>query len=447
LHILMEYNKIAENEQIGKKRVAIDLRALNYPIVTGINVYCLHFLQEALALKRKTDQISFVGLGLAKDRLAILSQNPNFPADLFDEHLSLPDYLKTPLKNLKLQNIGMAWFSYWLGLYNFTQLPKFDYLFLIQPKPLWKHPQTRQVTIFHDIYSTLESKVTNVFNRFYVSRKLYQLLASQSQEIWSVSLSTAVDLERFLQVPGNKIKLVYPGRPQLDTPKNLLVSGEPGSRQTSNNSQRQHEFSDSIASKRILDTDQDHGSDRLKLPAKYVLALSGVERRKNWHNLLLAHNYLQNSKNLDYTLVLAGRVVDRGYYVELLRLIEKLQIPRVVWQLDPDENQKLELISRSLFLAYPSFYEGFGFPVLEAFAQGKTILTSRVSSLPEIGRGAALYVNPLNYLDLARGLETLLTNSQLTQRLEESAVKALAKHADWREIRQRLAKIWQIQLD
>jgi glycosyltransferase involved in cell wall biosynthesis len=400
----VEYIKINQSEQTPELQVAVDLRPLNYPIFTGVNVYSLHFLQQLNQLKSNHPQLSLVGIGLTQARWQILEQEFPFLKNLFHSHLSLPNYLHTSFTNIKALNGLMALISYWFGKYDFQRLPQFDYLFLLQPKPLWKHPETKQICIFHDIYSCLEPGSTNIFNRFYVSKKLYRLIAAKSQQVWSVSLSTAWDLVKFLQVPESKIKLVYSGKPHLASPK----TGQPDSKKLA------------------------------ELPQKYTLALSGIEKRKNWHNLLLAHAVLQ-SQGYDHHLVLAGRVVDKTYYKELRHLIAKLNISRVQWILDPDETQKQKLLSQSLFVAYPSFYEGFGFPILEAFAAGKVVLTSRISSMPEIAKDAGLYVNPLNFQDIARGMKVLLTEVELKNKLEANISKNLESFS-WSEVYQALCK-------
>ena len=177
------------------------------------------------------------------------------------------------------------------------------------------------------------------------------------------------------------------------------------------------------------------------MPESYILALSGIEKRKNWHNLLLAYKVLITQQLTTIPLVLAGRIVDLNYYQELQNLVRQLNLDKQVqWVIDPDENQKAQLLQNCLFLAYPSFYEGFGFPILEAFYYGKTVLTSRISSMPEIAKDAAVYVNPLNYLDIARGLQILLHNQSLRTTLENNTAKNLAQFS-WQELRLAILRV------
>ncbi len=395
-----------KSEQIEDLNLAVDLRPLNYPVFTGVNIYVIHFLYQLKLIKENYPKVRVTAIGLKEIRKQVVEEDFPFLRQLFDEYVSLSVYLRLRFISLRLLNVCMGLFTNLFGWYSYSLIKKYDYLFLLQPKPLWKNPKTRQICVFHDIYGVLEPSATNVFNRLYVSTKVVKTVAKESHRIWSVSLSTAWDLTKFLKVAESKIKLIYSAKPFLK-PLAQTKPNEP---------------------------------NPTKLPNNFVLALSGIEKRKNWHNLLLAHNHLQKSGVNDYSLVLAGRIVDQKYFEYLQKLVTRLKIPKVKFMLSPSENQKNDLIARSLFMVYPSFYEGFGFPILEAFANNKVVLTSRVSSMPEIGNNSCLYINPLNYLDIARGLGILLTDKEFKQSLEINIKKNLNKFS-WDELYQSLEEI------
>src|SRR5205085_5111246 len=78
------------------------------------------------------------------------------------------------------------------------------------------------------------------------------------------------------------------------------------------------------------------------------------------------------------------------------------------------------LLAGATLLAYPSLYEGFGFPVLEGFAAGVPVLTSEASSLPEVAGEAALLVDPMDEDQIAAGLARLLDDAELRDRLRQA---------------------------
>jgi glycosyltransferase involved in cell wall biosynthesis len=81
------------------------------------------------------------------------------------------------------------------------------------------------------------------------------------------------------------------------------------------------------------------------------------------------------------------------------------------------------LYARCELFAYPSLYEGFGLPVLEAMQAGAAVVTSRTSSLPEVGGDAVAYVDPLDVRDIAAALERLLRDPDERERLGRAAAK------------------------
>jgi glycosyltransferase involved in cell wall biosynthesis len=94
--------------------------------------------------------------------------------------------------------------------------------------------------------------------------------------------------------------------------------------------------------------------------------------------------------------------------------------------------QRQWLYSNASLFIYPSYYEGFGFPPLEAMAHGLAVITSDVSSLPEVTGDAALMVNPYSTLDLAKAMETLLLNPELREKYAEKG-RERAKLFNWQK--------------
>lgn len=159
---------------------------------------------------------------------------------------------------------------------------------------------------------------------------------------------------------------------------------------------------------------------RLGVPeGPFVLFVGGIEPRKNLEALVRAFAHVAG--DVEGALVLAGGAIrwDPGAAARLDAAIAGLPgavRDRIVRTGYVDERDKASLLAGATALAYPSLAEGFGMPVLEAFAAGVPVLTSRASSLPEVAGDAALLVDP-DEAAIASGLRTLLTDAALRERL------------------------------
>jgi glycosyltransferase involved in cell wall biosynthesis len=154
--------------------------------------------------------------------------------------------------------------------------------------------------------------------------------------------------------------------------------------------------------------------EKYKLERPYVLFVGTVEPRKNILGLLEAYGQLSKTTRQEYELVVAGPVgwADRATVVRVRAPAEGVRYLGYVAEQDLPG-----LTAGAALMAYPSFYEGFGFPVAQAMAAGTAVLTSNVSSLPEIAGGAAMLVDPNSPAELRDGLERLLTSPSLRERL------------------------------
>jgi glycosyltransferase involved in cell wall biosynthesis len=148
---------------------------------------------------------------------------------------------------------------------------------------------------------------------------------------------------------------------------------------------------------------------RYGLPPDFVLATGTIEPRKNLELLVRAYGDLPTDVRAATPLVLAGR---RGWESDAVFDAIATLPPDSVRHLDfvPDEDLPA-LYSAATLFCYPSLYEGFGLPVLEAMQSGTPVVTSNVSSLPEVGGDAVRYVDPHDRAALAGTLAELLSDS------------------------------------
>lgn len=157
---------------------------------------------------------------------------------------------------------------------------------------------------------------------------------------------------------------------------------------------------------------------RYGIVGPYVLFVGGLEPRKNVVGLVRAFA----ASGIDASLVIAGGRVrwfpaeEARIFADARRLPEPVR-SRVILTGYVSEPDKRALIAGATALAYPSLYEGFGFPVLEAMAAGTPVLTSNVSSLPEVAGEAALLVDPKDEHAIAEGLRRIVHDEPLRERL------------------------------
>ena len=97
-----------------------------------------------------------------------------------------------------------------------------------------------------------------------------------------------------------------------------------------------------------------------------------------------------------------------------------------------DEAKKVELYRNASLFVFPSLYEGFGLPVLEAMSAGVPVITSNRSSLPEVCGDAVYYVNPNNVLELAEAMKLVLTDEKLRQNMIQKGLEQ-AKKFSWED--------------
>ncbi|HQV57377.1 MAG TPA: glycosyltransferase family 1 protein [Ilumatobacteraceae bacterium] len=144
-----------------------------------------------------------------------------------------------------------------------------------------------------------------------------------------------------------------------------------------------------------------------RLPRPFIVSIGTVERRKNVPALVDAFGHIDPRLSLD--LVIAGRTGDdqAGLDAAVARL-SSTQRTRVVLLGQIDERTKSWLLHHAAALAYPSLDEGFGFPVLEAFAAGLPVVASNAGSIPEVAGQAALLSDPMDRDALAANLTTVL---------------------------------------
>jgi len=241
----------------------------------------------------------------------------------------------------------------------------------------------KRVTTFHDLsyvyFKEFFSWRRNLWHNFQAGRNLCQ--PNLSDKIIAVSHSTKKDLMEKYNLKRDKIKVVYSG------------------------------ISDLVF--RPPEGDLELFRKENNLPNKFILFLGKLEPRKNISGLMEAFSLLKNSKefeNLNLVIVGSPGWLYKNIYHEAKNSKYKNNI--IFKNYIKDEDRKFYYSLASVFI-YPSFFEGFGFPPLEAMACGTPVVVSFNSSLPEVVGDAGIFVNPNSAVDISNGIHVLIEDLDL----------------------------------
>lgn len=165
---------------------------------------------------------------------------------------------------------------------------------------------------------------------------------------------------------------------------------------------------------------------RYSLPERFILFVGTIEPRKNLVKLVEACHLLYSHDRIKDPLVIVG---GKGWKNEALyELIRKLKIEdRIIFTGHVSDTDLPLLYNAATVFVYPSLYEGFGIPVIEAMACGVPVVTSNVSSLPEVAGDAAILVNPQDPEEIASGIYQIMTDKGLYKNLQERGFKQAGK--------------------
>lgn len=223
--------------------------------------------------------------------------------------------------------------------------------------------------------------------------------AKRATRILADSQATADDLQKFYDVSAGKIEVVYPG---VDVPADA----------------RGWEL---------------YG--KYKIPLSYFLFIGTLQPRKNIERIIQAFDMWQNANpDKSIGLVLAGK---QGWLFDdnWVKDVENVHITGYI-----DEADKGAIIRQASALIFPSLYEGFGFPVLEAMHMGTAVIASNTSSLPELVGDAGILVDPLSLPEIAASLDLVADNELLRRKLGIKGMMQV-KQFTWENTAQKTLKI------
>jgi glycosyltransferase involved in cell wall biosynthesis len=181
--------------------------------------------------------------------------------------------------------------------------------------------------------------------------------------------------------------------------------------------------------------------DRFKISAPFILSVGDLQPRKNQIGLIRAFARLVKAfPQLKQNLVLAGKETWFGEQVHRAArdsgVADRIQFCGFV-----SDDDLLQLYNACDLFVFPSFYEGFGLPALEAMACGRAVICSHTSALPEVVDGAAILFDPYALDEIVRALADLLLDNELRLRMERLGLQRAA-HFSWQKTAQRTLEVF-----
>ena len=243
----------------------------------------------------------------------------------------------------------------------------------------WTQPpsKAKKVTTYHDVVPLKYPQWSHP-KITAVQRRRLRIVESEIDMVICVSESTKKDLLTISRIPKEKTVVIYEGVSEIFKPQDIKV---------------------------IKDFKK-----RYDLPEEFVLAIGGVGERRNLKRVKEA------SKN--YKLIISGMDIPWVSYEELPLLYSSARV-----------------------LFYPSFYEGFGLPIIESMASGIPVITSNVSSMPEAGGDAAIYVNPEDAGEMEGKLKEVMENKSLREELIKKGFTQ-AKKFSWQKCAEETSEVY-----
>jgi glycosyltransferase involved in cell wall biosynthesis len=246
----------------------------------------------------------------------------------------------------------------------------------------------------------------NPISRFRTQR-LLKISAGKAQKIIAGSENSKRDIIKILGVPEEKVRVIYIGIDGMYKPIN-----------------DQHQL-DSV-------------KIRSGITNRFILHVGSLNPRKNIPRLIEAYNRLPPDIRQEYQLVIAGK---SGWKAdEVFAEVKQIGLEdKVVFTGFMGDNDLPVLMNGADLLAFPSLYEGFGIPPLEAMACGTPVIASNTSSIPEVVGDAALLFDPYNVEEMANAIYRALTDERLRNELRQKGFEHVKQFSWERAARETLA--------
>jgi glycosyltransferase involved in cell wall biosynthesis len=366
-------------------KIGIEARWLTFER-TGFGNYAFHLLKELSQIDNQNHYLIYLNSEYTND--AIFSNN-NFAKKIICQRPEIYKHISIPFDIMAKRRR----FDFFHFLYNAPSL--------FMPCPF--------ILTVHDVSFKYVPDMISKKNLFSITAQL-SLNAKRAHQIISVSENTKKDIMKYFKIPEEKIVVIYEG---VNETFKIITDD-----------QKKREI-----------------AEKYQLPAKFILYVGTYLPHKNLETLLHAYHALKQTRRISHALVLAGK---KGRNFETIsNLISKLDLTEDVKTVGfvPEEDLPY-LYNLSDLFVFPSLYEGFGLPLLEAMACGVPVIAANTSCLPEIGGDAAIYFSAKNSLELSDVLEKVIKDKDLRHKIITNGFRRIHQFS-WRKMAEKTLQVYE----
>ncbi|MBP7876292.1 glycosyltransferase family 4 protein, partial [Candidatus Woesebacteria bacterium] len=274
----------------------------------------------------------------------------------------------------------------------------------------WIQPPDKDLPLVSTIHDLAMLKFPETAHPKLLSmhKQSWKILKQRTSQIIAVSRATKRDIIELLDIPAERIHVIHEA-----LPNEVVQIGE------------------SLDEEKVIQI-----IGKLGLTRPYLLAVGTREPRKNLERLIEAWEPLSET----YDLVIAG---EQGWDATSKgKKISDMQHLRLLGRVD--DTQLAALYTNAAVFCYPSLYEGFGLPILEAFYFDVPVVTSNLSSMPEIAGNAAELVDPLSVESIREGIMTILNESEEQRHIRRQRMVIRQHMFSWRNAAEQTAHVYQL---
>lgn len=285
----------------------------------------------------------------------------------------------------------------------------------------WSFPLRKTkpcILTIHDVIPLNYREAMPFFTNYFLYRPGIRLAGRLNNRIATVSEFSKQDISDKVGVPLSKITVVPNGLRQPFVPDEMLE----------------------------VELDE-----RFQLQDGFILYVGGIHERKNVARLIQAFVKLVQDRGFPGKLLATGSVSGAPYQNKMKALLDEVveetrMGEKVIFTGFVTDEELEALMRKTHFMIYPSLYEGFGMPLLEAMQVGTPVITSNLTAMPEVAGGAALLVDPFDVEDITNAMAKLLGDGELREELIRKG-REVAKAYSWKRTAEGYLKLYQSVID
>ena len=320
--------------------------------------------------------------------------------------------LKKNFEIIFLNSPNRFWWNLW-ALPNYLRKNPVDVFHTQYIAPFWLPKNMKLVLTIHDISFNFFPQFIKKSDLFFLKTLIPRSL-KMAARIIAVSDFTKKEIEKYYHIPNKKVAAIHNG-----------VDFE-------------------LFNKNIAHEKLEEAKKKYSLPENFLLYIGTLQPRKNIPVLAEALDILREKYNLrDIRLVIAGNREAHNFDPRIDEAIKKYSLQKsVIFPGWIDEEDKPALYKLAQCFVFPSLYEGFGIPIIEAMSAGTPIVSSDKSCLPEVGGDGAVYANPNNPEEFAQKIHEILSDENLRENLIKKG-KETAKGYTWQKNTQETFRVYE----